>query len=158
MEGRKGWRVVCRPRAMNKSVSMKGNRENILYIVWMFCKCERVCVGEYSRRGGGGGSLHRVSQVSHSDASGCDGNRNRQKSEADAANGSLKLGGMVTPGIALFPPTHLLSFSFSFLASAGIPPPHHLLSISIFPSIGGSVYMDSISSPRFKSVCSDIPV
>lgn len=40
--------------------------------------------------------LLRVSQVSHLDASSCDGNRNGQKLEADTANGSLKLGGMVT--------------------------------------------------------------
>lgn len=50
---------------------------------------------------GGSKCLLIVGQVSHLDASSCDGNRNGQKSEADTANGSLKLGGMVT-SVALF--------------------------------------------------------
>lgn len=56
--------------------------------------CVCACVSEYSGRGRE--CLLRVSQVSHLDASSCDGNRNGQKLEADTANGSLKLGGMVT--------------------------------------------------------------
>lgn len=47
-----------------------------------------MCVSQYSRRGGE--SLLRQSQVSHLTASSCDGNRNRQKSEADTANGFLQ--------------------------------------------------------------------
>lgn len=44
-----------------------------------------MCVSQYSRRGGE--RLLRQSQVSHLAASSCDGNRNRQKSKADTANG-----------------------------------------------------------------------
>lgn len=55
--------------------------------------CFLVCLRVWK---GGSKCLLIVGQVSHLDASSCDGNRNGQKSETDTANGSLKLGGMVT--------------------------------------------------------------
>lgn len=65
----------------------------VFHAVWA-CVCT-VCIGTSLLCGRE--CVHRGSRVSHLDASSCDGNRNGQKSEADTANGSLKLGGTVTP-------------------------------------------------------------